>query len=75
MNRLIRFTGLTLAIALSIAALLPPNAAAAIYRPCYCEVYCSDGSYSFGQAGSRYECSQFFQQQCGGSGTWVCPYQ
>ena len=73
MNRLIRFTGLTLAIALSSSALLPSSAAAA--RFCYCEVYCSNGSYSFGQAGSRYECAQFFQQQCAGSGTWVCPYE
>jgi hypothetical protein len=74
MNRLIRFTGLTLAIALSSVALLP-SSAAAIPRFCYCEIYCSSGVSVYGQAANRADCSRIFQETCGGSGTWFCPYQ
>lgn len=72
MNRWMRFTGLTLAIALSFVA-LPSRAA--VVRFCYCEIYCSDGSVIFGQAQNRYDCAQFFRETCGGSGTWVCQYE
>lgn len=72
MNRICRAIGITLAVALSTLAL--PSSAAAL-RYCYCEVYCSNGGQSFGQAASRYECSQYFQQICGGSGTWNCVYE
>lgn len=72
MNRLMRLAGLTLAIALSIVAL--PSSANAIPF-CYCEVYCSSGFEIMVQAMNRSECSQFFQETCGGSGTWVCQSQ
>lgn len=72
MSRWVRLVGIVLAVALS-TVVLPSGAAAA--RFCYCEVYCSNGVESYVQAGSRYECSQYMQQLCAGSGTWVCPYQ
>lgn len=72
MNRFCRAIGITLAVALSTFAL---PSSAAVYRPCYCEVYCSNGVEIYAQAGSRYECAQLVQQYCAGSGTWVCPYQ
>jgi hypothetical protein len=72
MNRLLRLAGLTLAFALSTVA-LPSRAAAVPF--CYCEVYCSSGFEIMVQAQSRYQCGQFFQETCGGSGTWVCQYE
>jgi hypothetical protein len=67
-----RIAGITLAVVLSYFAL--PSSAAAV-RFCYCELYCSDGSVIFGQAQTRAECNAAFQEYCGGSGQWVCPYQ